>query len=56
MNFYINIDATIFLFKILNFNIFGDFQKEYFCVMKIYWIFFRGRHKIGLVLGVISMN
>ena len=46
-----------FGFKILNFNIFGGFQKnKYFLGMKILWIFFRGHHKIGLYLGVISMH
>ena len=39
-------------FKILNFNIFGGFQKnEYFLGMMILWIFFWGHHKIGLVFG-----
>ena len=43
--------------KILNFNIFGVFQKtEYFGGMKIMWIFFGGHHKIGLNLEVISMH
>ena len=43
-------------FKILNFNIFGGFQKnEYFWGMNILWIFFWGHHKIGLYLKVISM-
>ena len=27
-----------------------------FLALKILWIFFWGRHKIGLVLGVISMH
>ena len=27
-----------------------------FLVLKILWIFFGGRHKIGLVLGVIPMH
>ena len=44
-------------FKILNFNIFWGFQKnEYFLGMNILWIFFRGHHKIGLYLKVISMH
>ena len=44
----------LFGFKTLNFNIFGGFHKnEYFCGMKILWIFFWGHHKNGLYLGVI---
>ena len=39
----------------MNFNIFGVFQ-YIFWSMKILWIFFGGRHKIGLYLGVISMH
>ena len=43
--------------KILNFDIFGGFQKnDIFFGMKILWIFFFGHHKIGLYLGVISMH
>ena len=42
--------------KILNFDIFGGFQKNDILLgMKILWIFFGG-HKIGLYLGVISMH
>ena len=41
-------------FKILNFNIFGGFQKyHYFWGMKILWIY---HNKIGLVLEVISIH
>ena len=43
--------------KILNFDIFGGFQKnDIIFGMKILWIFFFGHHKIGLYLGVISMH
>ena len=43
--------------KILNFDIFGGFQKNDILLgMKIMWIFFGGHHKIGLYLGVISMH
>ena len=38
-------------FKILNFNIFGGFQKPEWD-MKIFW----GHHKIGLYLQVIRMH
>ena len=39
-------------FKILNFNIFGGFQKnEYFWGMTNLWIFLGGHRKIGLYLG-----
>ena len=48
---YIRRFGSFFGFKILNFNIFGGFQK-----MKILWIFLGGHHKIGLYLGVISMH
>ena len=39
------------MFKILNFNIFGGFQKNeyFFRGVKILWIFLGGHHKIGLV-------
>ena len=60
---------VIFLAQILNFNIFGGFQKNDFFFfffggggggcMKIMWIFFfggGGHHKIELYLGVISMH
>ena len=44
-------------FKILNFNIFGGFQKMIFLGgMKILWIFCGGHHKIGLYLGITSMQ
>ena len=44
-------------FKILNFNIFGGFQKKnFFWDMKILLISILGHHKIGLDLGVISMH
>ena len=43
--------------KILNFVIFGGFQKNaYFWGMKILWTFFWVHHKIGLYSGVISMH
>ena len=57
--------------RILNFDIFGGFQKNNFFFffflggggIKILWIFFfgggggwGGHHKIGLYLGVISMH
>ena len=50
--------SDIFLgFKILNFNIFGGFQKnEYILGIKVLWMFFFGHHNIGLYLGVISMH
>ena len=57
---YTYVDSGLFLrFKILNFNIFGGFQKnKYFLGMKILWIFFWGHHKLDyiLYLGVISMH
>ena len=53
---YISRLWSFFLFKILNFNIFGGFQKKKILGMKILWIFFGGHHKIGLHLGVISMH
>ena len=54
---YISRLGSFFGFKILNFNIFWDFQKnEYFWGIKILWIFLGGHHKIGLYLGVISMH
>ena len=48
--------GRFFWFKILNFNVFWDFQKkEYFWgyedFVKIFW----GHHKIRLYLGVISI-
>ena len=39
----------------MNFNFLGGFQ-YIFWGTKILWIFFFGRHKIGLYLGVISMH
>ena len=49
---------VIFLgFKILNFIIFGGFQKnEYFLRYEDFVDIFWGHHKIGLYLGVISMH
>ena len=43
----------IFGVKILNFNIFGGFQKNkyFFLGVMILWIFFGDNHKIGLYLG-----
>ena len=39
-----------------DFNIFVFFRKiNIFGALKILWILFGGHHKIGLVLGVISM-
>ena len=44
-------------FKILNFNIFGGFQKdEYFWGYEDFVDFFGGHHKIVLYLEVISMH
>ena len=43
-------------FKILNFNIFGGFQKKYFLGYEDFVDIFWGHHKIGLYLGVISMH
>ena len=44
---------TLFLLKILNFNIIRGFQmNEYFSGYEILWIFFGGHHKVGLYLGV----
>ena len=44
-------------FKILNFNIFGGFQKnKYFWGYEDFVDIFLGHHKIGLYLGVISMH
>ena len=44
----------------LKFTIFWDFQKNKYVLifwdMKILWIFFLGRLKIELYLGVISMH
>ena len=44
--------------NILNFNIFGGFQKKMniFGVMKILWIFLGESSQIGLYFGVISMH
>ena len=49
---YMRMLGLFFGFKILNFNIFGGFQKnKYFWGIKILWIFFLGgHHKIGLYL------
>ena len=45
-------------FKILNFNILGDFQKknEYFWEHEDFVDIFRGHHTIGLSLWVISVH
>ena len=41
--------GPFFWFKVLNFSIFGGFQKNYyFWGMKNLWIFFGGHHTIGL--------
>ena len=54
---YIRRLGSFFGFKILNFNIFGGFQKnEYFWGYENLWIYFWGHPKIGLALGSISMN
>ena len=48
--------VIFFLFKILNFNIFGGFQKnKYFLGYENFVDIFWGHHKIGLYLGDISM-
>ena len=47
--------GSFFGFKILNFNIFGGFQKNkygYEDFVDIFW----GHHKIGLYIGYISMH
>ena len=45
------------MFKILNFNIFGGFQKnEQFLGYEDFMDTFWGHHKIGLYLGVISIH
>ena len=47
----------MFWFEILNFNIFGGFQKNnHIWGMKILWIFFGGHFKIGIYLGVIPVH
>ena len=50
--------SPLFWFKILNFNIFGGFQKnEYFLGCEDFVdIFFGGHHKIGLVWGSFLCN
>ena len=48
--------GAFFLFKILNYIIFGGFRHiNIFGGMKILWIFLVGHDKIGLVLGASSM-
>ena len=45
------------MFKILNFNIVGGFQKnEYFCGNEDYVDIFGGHHKIGLVFKVQNLD
>ena len=55
---YIRRLGLFFGFKILNFNIFGGFQKnKYFLGYEDFVDIFLGcHHKIGLYLGVISMH
>ena len=49
---YIRRLGSFFWFKILNFNIFGGFQKnEYFLGYEDFLDIFWGPHKIGLYLG-----
>ena len=58
-NFHTYVGLGYFLgFKILNFNIFGDFKKKlvFFGVWRFCGYFIGGHHKIGLYLGVISMH
>ena len=51
--FHIYVSLDLFLgIKILNFNFLGFSEKmNIFGGIKILWIFFRGYHKLGLVLG-----
>ena len=54
---YIRRLRLFFEFKILNFNIFWGFQKnEYFLGYEDFVDIFWGHHKIGLYLGIISMQ
>ena len=54
---YIRRLGLFFEFKILNFNIFWGFQKnEYFLGYEDFVDIFWGHHKIGLYLGIISMQ
>ena len=54
---YIRRVGSFFGFKILNFNIFGGFQKnEYFWGYEDFVDMFWGHHKFGLYLGGISMH
>ena len=50
--------ASFFGFKILNFNIFGGFQKkmDIFGGYEDFVDIFGGHHKIGLYLGFFSMH
>ena len=56
--FYTYVGSGYFLgFKILNFNIFGGFQKnKYFLGYEDFVDIFGGHHENGLYLGVISMH
>ena len=61
MIFYTYVGSGHFLgFKILNFNIFGGFQKKliFFIYLRYedFVVTFWGHYKIGLHLGVISMH
>ena len=53
---YIRRLGSLFGFKILNFNIFGGFQKKKIWGYKNSVDIFGGHHKIGLYLEVISMH
>ena len=54
---YIRRLGLFFGVKILNFNIFGGFQKnEYFFGYEEFVDIFLGHHKIGQYLGSISMH
>ena len=54
---YIRRLGLFFRFKILNFSIFGGFQKnEYFFGYEDFVEIFWGHHKIDLYLGVITMH
>ena len=54
---YIRGLRSFFGLKILNFNIFGGFQKNEYCWGHEDFVdIFGGHHKIGLYLGDISMN
>ena len=54
---YIRRLGSFFGFRIVNFNIFGGFQKnDYFLGMKICGYFFGVITKLDYILGVISMH